>query len=61
MLHMFQSVLADLSKGELALVGERIAEAEDEPMIEAELIVEWVGSWFTDGELPPPEAPRSGG
>lgn len=57
MLHMWQSVLTDLGKGELALVAERIAEAEGEPMIAAEQIMEWVGSWFTDDELPPPEPP----
>lgn len=61
MLHMSQSVLSDLGKGEVALLGDRIAEAEDETMISAELIVEWVGSWFTEGELPPPEPPVAGG
>lgn len=61
MLHMSQTMLADLGRGEVSLLGERIAEADEDAMIDADLIVEWVGSWFTEGELPPPEPPVAGG
>jgi hypothetical protein len=54
MLHMSQKVLADLGRGELSLLDDRLAEADEGEMICASHIEEWVGSWFTDGELPPP-------
>lgn len=55
MLHMSQSVLADLGRSEISLLGDRLAEAEEGELICASHIEEWVGSWFTDGELPPPD------
>lgn len=61
MLHMSQSLLADLGKGEVSLLRERLAEAEGEALIDAGQIEEWVGSWFTEGELPPPEPPPGTG
>lgn len=55
---MFQNaVLSDLDRHELSLLAERIVEAEEGETVTAGQIEEWVGSWFTEGELPPPEPP----
>lgn len=48
------SVLADLDPAEVALLQERVAEAEAGDLISGDLVEEWVSSWFTSGELPPP-------
>lgn len=55
MLNLSDAVLADLEMQELPVLRERLAEAEAGDFIAADLIEEWVGSWFTSGELPPPE------
>ena len=54
MLHMSQSLMAELGRAELSLLDDRLAEAEEGELICASHIEEWVGSWFTDSELPPP-------
>jgi len=58
MLNRTQDLLADLDRQEIDLLRDRIAEAEVDGFIPADLVEEWVGSWFTSGELPPPEPPR---
>lgn len=47
--------LSDIDAAEVALLHERIAEAEAGDLISGDLVEEWVSSWFTSGELPPPE------
>jgi hypothetical protein len=42
--------------GEVALLDERLAEAGEGVFLSAIRIEEWVDSWFTPDELPPPEA-----
>lgn len=54
MLHMSQTVLADLDRSERSVLAERIIEADEGELIAACHIEEWIGSWFTEGELPPP-------
>ena len=61
MLNRTQDLLADLDRRELSLLRDRIEEAEADDFVSAELIEEWVGSWFTSGELPPPEPPEPPG
>lgn len=43
-------------KGEVALLMERMDEADDGVFLSALRIEEWVDSWFTADELPPPDA-----
>ena len=35
---------------------QRLAEADKGKFVSSERVEEWVDSWFTDNELPPPEA-----
>lgn len=59
MLNRTQDLLAELDRQEIDLLRDRIREAEAEGLIPADLVEEWVGSWFTSGELPPPEPPET--
>jgi predicted transcriptional regulator len=43
---------------ELAMMQERLSEAETGEFVSGDLIEEWVGSWFTASELPPPDPAR---
>lgn len=45
---------------ELSLLQDRLSEAEAEEFVSADLIEEWVGSWFTSAELPPPDPAQRG-
>ena len=57
MLNRSQDLLAALDRQEISLLRDHIAEAEGGDFVPADQIEEWVGSWFTSGELPPPEPP----
>lgn len=46
---------AEAELHELALMQERLYEAELDEFVSGDLIEEWVGSWFTATELPPPD------
>lgn len=46
---------AEAELHELALMQERLSEAELDEFVSGDLIEEWVGSWFTASELPPPD------
>ena len=45
---------------ERALLKERLREAGEGRFVSEERVLEWVDSWFTDGELPPPEPDIAG-
>ncbi|MEN9410900.1 MAG: hypothetical protein RL216_2874 [Pseudomonadota bacterium] len=55
MLNLTKELLADLDGQELLILRDRIAEADAGDFIPADQVEEWVSSWFTSGELPPPE------
>jgi|GEM_PF-5031367 len=63
MLKQSADLLAELDAGEMSLLRDRLAEAEAEAggFVSSDLIEEWVGSWFTSGELPPPLPPGAQG
>jgi predicted transcriptional regulator len=48
-------VLVEMDAGEMRLLRDRLSEADSGEFVCADTIEEWVGSWFTAGELPPPE------
>lgn len=60
MLNRTQELLADLDRQEIQLLRDRLDEAETGDFVAADMIEEWVGSWFTSGELPPPAPSASG-
>lgn len=49
---------AEAELHELAMMQERLSEAETGEFVSGDLIGEWVGSWFTASELPPPDPAR---
>jgi predicted transcriptional regulator len=49
---------AEADLHELAMMQERLSEAETGEFVSGDLIEEWVGSWFTASELPPPDPAR---
>lgn len=55
MLNLSQDMFSDLEGPELSVLRDRIAEADEGDFIPADQVEEWVTSWFTSGELPPPE------
>lgn len=57
MLKQSADLLAELDGAELSLLRDRLAEADAGEFVSCDLIEEWVGSWFTSGELPPPVPP----
>lgn len=46
---------AEAEVHELSLLQDRLSEADMEEFVTADQIEEWVGSWFTPSELPPPD------
>lgn len=45
---------------ELSLLQDRLSEADMGEFVNADQIEEWVGSWFTPSELPPPDPAQRG-
>ena len=61
MLKHSAELLAELDAGEMALLRDRLAEADAGEFVSCDMVEEWVGSWFTSGELPPPLPPPARG
>lgn len=51
----YQQNVGNQPAGGLSDLSDRLAEAERGRFISADSIEEWVGSWLTPDELPPPE------
>ncbi|WP_434616770.1 hypothetical protein [Tabrizicola sp. M-4] len=61
MLKQSADILAELDAGEISLLRDRLAEADAGEFVSGDMVEEWVGSWFTSGELPPPLPPPARG